>query len=60
LRVRIGITRGWSDNSDLFRREDTLPKHILTVALAKRTAFLDGHTDEEMKQVATKGQSKFL
>jgi hypothetical protein len=60
LGVSIGITRGWSDNSDLFRREDTLTKCILTVALAKRMASLDGHTDEETKQVATKDRSKFV
>jgi hypothetical protein len=60
LRVSIGITRGWLDNSDLFRREDTLIKRILTVALAKKMAFLDGHTYKEMKQVATKDWSKFV
>jgi hypothetical protein len=60
LGVSIGITRGWLDNSDLLRREDNLTKCILTVALAKRTAFLDGHTDEDTMQVATKYRSKFL
>jgi hypothetical protein len=60
LGVSIGITRGWLDNSDLFRREDTLKKCILTAALAKRTAFLDGYTSKETKQVATKYRSKFL
>jgi hypothetical protein len=48
------------DNRNFFRREDTLTKHILTVALVKRTVFLDGHTDEETKKVATKDRSKFL
>jgi hypothetical protein len=60
LGVSIGITRGWSDNKGLFRREDTLTKRILTVTLAKRTAFLDGDTDEETKQVTTKYWSKFV
>jgi hypothetical protein len=58
--VSIGITRGWLDISDLFRREDTLTKCILTVALAKKTAFLDGHTDKETKQVAAKDRREFL
>ncbi len=60
LGVSIGITRGLLDNSNLFRREDTLTKCILTVALVKKTVVLDGHTDKEMKRVTTKDRSKFL
>ncbi len=47
LRVSVGITRRWMNDCYFFGRKDALEKHVLAIALTKRTTMLNSHADEK-------------
>ena len=49
MRIGVRVARKRADNCDLFRRENTLAKGILAVALTKWVLFFHSNADEKMR-----------
>jgi hypothetical protein len=56
--LSLGITRGRSNDGNLFRGQNTLAKCIFAIALVEGATLLDCHQNQKPKRVATKNGSK--
>ena len=54
----IRVTRGRTDYSDLFGRENALTESVLTIALFEAMGTLDGKTDEELEAIKPEDRRK--
>jgi hypothetical protein len=60
VRVGVRVTQRRADNCELFRRENTVAKGILTVALMKWVPFFHSHADGKMKRLIANNRRKFV
>ncbi len=60
MRIGVRVPQRRVDDCDLFRRENTLEKGILTVALMKWVPFSHSHADKKTKRLILKDRRIFF